>query len=161
MEHDALSFVATGQQCQRFTFDALLHDGDHPAPGRASTSAWCAAPGHDLHREVTLLAPGPRILISGDALWENGFGVIFPELDGESGFAEQAAVLARIAELDARLVILGHGRVFGDVRGGGARAGPAGPPARRPAAQRQPRGEGAGEVLLLEQQSMSRTALLA
>ncbi len=44
----------------------------------------------------------------GDALWENGFGVIFPELEGESGFAEQAAVLERIAELDAHVVIPGH-----------------------------------------------------
>jgi hypothetical protein len=30
------------------------------------------------------------LLLSADALWENGFGVIFPELDGESGFAEAA-----------------------------------------------------------------------
>ena len=42
-----------------------------------------------------------RILISGDALWENGFGVVFPELDGEQAdeslpkwFLEAAAGLA-------------------------------------------------------------------
>ena len=48
-----------------------------------------------------------RVLISADALWENGFGVIFPELEGESGFAEEQAVLeadreARRADRDPR-----------------------------------------------------------
>lgn len=110
---DALSFDATGQQCPRFTFDDLLHDGDTL---RLGGIAWqvIAAPGHDPHA-VMLFAPAHGILISGDALWENGFGVIFPELDGESGFAEQAAILARIDALDARVVIPGHGRVFDDV----------------------------------------------
>ncbi|XYI30659.1 Hydroxyacylglutathione hydrolase [Cupriavidus oxalaticus] len=110
---EALTYRATGQQCDRFGFDSVLHDGDAVTLGGIDWQV-VAAPGHDPHA-VMLFAPGPRILISGDALWENGFGVIFPELDGESGFAEQAAVLARISELDARLVIPGHGRMFTDV----------------------------------------------
>jgi glyoxylase-like metal-dependent hydrolase (beta-lactamase superfamily II) len=107
---DALTYRATGQQCDRFGFDGLLDDG---AILRLGGIDWqvIAAPGHDPHA-VMLYAPQERILISGDALWENGFGVIFPELDGESGFAEQAAVLERIAQLDVRLVIPGHGRPF-------------------------------------------------
>ncbi|MGO4761468.1 MBL fold metallo-hydrolase [Cupriavidus sp. 2KB_3] len=159
-DDDALSFVATGQQCQRFTFDALLHDGDHLRLGGLDWQV-VAAPGHDAHA-VMLFAPGPRILISGDALWENGFGVIFPELDGESGFAEQAAVLARIAELDARIVIPGHGRVFGDVPEAVARA-----QGRLAHLRSDPlrNASHAVKVLvkfkLLEQQSMSRAALLA
>jgi len=52
------------------------------------------------------------VLISADALWENGFGVIFPELEGESGFAEEQAVLDAIAKLDVRTVIPGHGAPF-------------------------------------------------
>ena len=40
------------------------------------------------------------MLISADALWENGFGVIFPELEGDSGFAEERAVLELISTLD-------------------------------------------------------------
>ena len=56
-----------------------------------------------------------RVLISADALWENGFGVIFPELEGDSGFAEQRAVLDVIATLDVRAVIPGHGAPFTDV----------------------------------------------
>jgi glyoxylase-like metal-dependent hydrolase (beta-lactamase superfamily II) len=56
-----------------------------------------------------------RVLISADALWENGFGVIFPELDGESGFAEQQSVLELIASLDVATVVPGHGAPFANV----------------------------------------------
>lgn len=110
---DALSFRATGQQCERFTFDDLLNDGDMTTMGGIDWHV-IGAPGHDPHA-VMLHAPGERILIVGDALWENGFGVIFPELDGESGFSEQGAVLERIAGLDVGLVIPGHGRPFAEV----------------------------------------------
>jgi len=41
--------------------------------------------------------------------------VIIPELDGESGFAEQQAVLEAIAKLDVRTVIPGHGKPFTNV----------------------------------------------
>jgi glyoxylase-like metal-dependent hydrolase (beta-lactamase superfamily II) len=41
--------------------------------------------------------------------------VIFPELEGESGFAETAATLELIASLAIRLVIPGHGAPFTDV----------------------------------------------
>jgi glyoxylase-like metal-dependent hydrolase (beta-lactamase superfamily II) len=62
-----------------------------------------------------LWAAEPRILMSADALWNNGFGVIFPELEGESGFAEQRAMLRLIETLAPRLVIPGHGAPFTDV----------------------------------------------
>ncbi|WP_183300924.1 MBL fold metallo-hydrolase [Cupriavidus alkaliphilus] len=110
---DALSYKATGQQCDRFAFDSVLNDGDTLRLGGIDWQV-VAAPGHDPHA-VMLFAPAERILISGDALWQNGFGVIFPELEGESGFTEQAAVLARITQLDVRVVIPGHGSVFTDV----------------------------------------------
>jgi hypothetical protein len=38
--------------------------------------------------------------------------VIFPELEGASGFAEQQAVLDRIAALSPRTVVPGHGAPF-------------------------------------------------
>ncbi|WP_370637405.1 MBL fold metallo-hydrolase [Cupriavidus sp. AU9028] len=110
---DALTYGPTGQQCERFTSDALLHDGQALRLGGLDWQV-IAAPGHDPHA-VMLYAPEAGTLISGDALWQNGFGVIFPELEGESGFAEQQAVLERIATLDVRLVIPGHGAVFTDV----------------------------------------------
>ncbi|NLP61253.1 MBL fold metallo-hydrolase [Paraburkholderia sacchari] len=108
-----LSFLATGQTCERFAFTGTL------APGARVMLAgfeWEAigAPGHDPD-SLMLYAAEPRVLISADALWEHGFGVIFPELEGESGFAEQRAVLDAIAQLDAAVVIPGHGAPFTNV----------------------------------------------
>ncbi len=80
-----------------------------------------AAPGHDPHSLIFFCA-SEGILISADALWENGFGVVFPELEGESGFDEVAPTLDLIGRLGARLVIPGHGAPFGDVDGALARA---------------------------------------
>src|SRR5471030_839811 len=117
---EALSFKATGQRCERFTFDATI------APGDVLTLAdmeWQAlgAPGHDPH-SLIFYCPQERLLISADALWENGFGIIFPELDGQSGFAEERATLDVIEGLDVRLVIPCHGKPFNDVAGALARA---------------------------------------
>ena len=110
----ALSFAATGQQCERFGFGGTLAPGDELTLGGLSWRA-LAAPGHDPH-SLILYCLGDGILISADALWENGFGVIFPELDGESGFAEQRATLDLIAGLDVKLVIPGHGAPFAGVK---------------------------------------------
>ncbi|RJG07500.1 MBL fold metallo-hydrolase [Noviherbaspirillum cavernae] len=110
---DELSYAATGQQCERFTFDDTLAPGDTLTLGGMEWQA-LGAPGHDPH-SLILYCPQERILISADALWENGFGVIFPELEGESGFAETRATLELIASLDVRLVIPGHGAPFADV----------------------------------------------
>ena len=70
-----------------------------------------AAPGHDPH-SVVLFEPASRILISADALWENGFGVVFPELDGAGAFGEVAATLDAIESLQPSMVIPGHGKPF-------------------------------------------------
>jgi glyoxylase-like metal-dependent hydrolase (beta-lactamase superfamily II) len=109
-----LTFAATGQQCERFTFDAMLQPGDELVLGGLRWQA-LGASGHDPH-SLVFHCPEERILISADALWENGFGVIFPELDGESGFAETRATLELIAGLDIRLVIPGHGAPFTNVQ---------------------------------------------
>ena len=116
----ALSFKATGQQCDRFAYDGTLAPGDALTLGAL---AWqvLGAPGHDPH-SLILYCAHEGILISADALWENGFGVIFPELEGASGFAEAGATLALIDTLDLRLVIPGHGAPFTDVKGALARA---------------------------------------
>jgi len=116
----ALSFRATGQQCDRFTFDTVLRPGDAITLGGAPWQVR-AAPGHDNHA-LLLYCPGDGTLIAGDALWENGFGVIFPELAGEPGFDAQAATLELIAQLAPEKVIPGHGAPFTDVAGALARA---------------------------------------
>ena len=108
----ALSFQATGQQCERFTFDATIAPGDQLLLGGLEWQA-LGAPGHDPH-SLIFYCPQERVLVSADALWENGFGIIFPELDGESGFSEARATLELIATLDVDIVIPGHGRPFTD-----------------------------------------------
>jgi glyoxylase-like metal-dependent hydrolase (beta-lactamase superfamily II) len=113
-DEEALSYRATGQECPRFGFDGVLRDGEHVRLGDLDWRA-LAAPGHDPHA-LLLYCEEEGILLSADALWENGFGVIFPELEGESGFAEARATLDLIAGLDARLVIPGHGPAFTDAR---------------------------------------------
>ncbi|MBA5604883.1 MBL fold metallo-hydrolase [Duganella sp. FT3S] len=117
---EALSFKATGQQCERFSFDSTVSCGDVLT---LADMEWRAlgAPGHDPH-SLIFYCPEHRVLASADALWENGFGVIFPELDGESGFAEERATLDLIESLDVRLVIPGHGAPFTDVQGALVRA---------------------------------------
>ena len=112
-DEDALSYRATGQQCARFGFDATLRPGDVLTLGGLDWQA-LAAPGHDPHA-LLLWCEDEGILISGDALWSNGFGVVFPELAGEPGFDDVGATLDLIATLGARLVIPGHGAPFADV----------------------------------------------
>ena len=110
---DLLSYQNLGQECPRFVHDGLLIPGQEILLGRY---VWqiLAAPGHD-HHSVMLYQAGHRILISADALWEEGFGVIFPELWGESGFEEVAQTLDLIENLSVSLVIPGHGKPFTDV----------------------------------------------
>jgi len=111
-DESALSYRATGQRCERFRLDGLLVPGETVSLGGR---AWQihAAPGHDPDA-VLLFEPDARVLISGDALWQHGFGVVFPELEGEPGFAEVGATLDLIERLAPRVVIPGHGAPFGD-----------------------------------------------
>ena len=112
-DEDELTFRATGQQCDRFVHDGVIEPGSALRMGGLEWRAY-PAPGHDPH-SLVLWAAEPRILISADALWNNGFGVIFPELEGESGFAEQRSMLQLIETLAPRLVIPGHGAPFTDL----------------------------------------------
>jgi glyoxylase-like metal-dependent hydrolase (beta-lactamase superfamily II) len=112
-DEDALSYRATGQQCARFMFDETIAPGEVLRMGDLSWRA-LAAPGHDPHA-LLFWCEEEGILLSGDALWQNGFGVIFPELAGEPGFGEVKATLDLIASLRPRLVIPGHGAPFTDV----------------------------------------------
>lgn len=109
----ALSYEPTGQLCPRFQFDGLLQPGQHL---RLAGLDWkvMAAPGHDPH-SVILFEPSHKILISADALWANGFGVVFPELEGIDGFHEVANTLELIESLQPDWIIPGHGPIFNDV----------------------------------------------
>lgn len=119
-DEDALTYAWTGQRCERFGFDGVLDDGETIALGGLRWEA-ITAPGHD-PQALVLYCRDARLLISADALWERGFGVIFPELEGEPGFAEQRAILRRIASLDVAVVLPGHGPMFTDMAGALERA---------------------------------------
>jgi glyoxylase-like metal-dependent hydrolase (beta-lactamase superfamily II) len=112
-DEDALTFGATGQHCERFEHDGVIEPDGTLRMGGMDWRVY-AAPGHDPN-SVVLWAARERVLISADVLWKHGFGVIFPELEGESGFAEQRAMLELIESLGPRLVIPGHGAPFTDV----------------------------------------------
>ncbi|MCZ8293636.1 MAG: MBL fold metallo-hydrolase [Hylemonella sp.] len=114
-DEDALSYVATGQYCPRFTYDEPLTPGNSIRLGARDWDIH-AAPGHDPD-SVILFQPELGILISADALWANGFGVVFPEIEGVSAFAEVGQTLDLIDALRPRLVIPGHGAVLHDVPG--------------------------------------------
>lgn len=112
-DESLLSYQNLGQECPRFQYDGLLIPGQEIILGRYSWKI-LAAPGHDPH-SVMLYQEQYGILISADALWEDGFGVIFPELWGEPGFEEVAQTLDLIENLAISLVIPGHGTIFTDV----------------------------------------------
>ena len=123
-DDEALSYAATGQLCERYSADATLAPGQRlQAGGRAWEAV--AAPGHDPD-SLMLFDARDGVLISADALWGNGFGVVFPAIDGRldlaNAFDDVAEALATIERLDAALVIPGHGPVFTDVADALARA---------------------------------------
>lgn len=109
----ALTYEPTGQHCPRFRIEGVLRPGANIELGGRSWEVH-AAPGHDPH-SIVLFEPGSRVLISADALWQNGFGVVFQELEGERAFEEVAATLDLIEELQPAVVVPGHGSVFDDV----------------------------------------------
>lgn len=119
-DEERLTFRATGQHCDPFRYDALIEPGTTLQLGQCDWEV-IASPGHDPH-SIVLWNAEDRVLISADALWQHGFGAIFPEIEGESGFREQAGLLQRIAGLAPRLVIPGHGAPFTDVEAALVRA---------------------------------------
>ncbi|UCV28625.1 MBL fold metallo-hydrolase [Ferribacterium limneticum] len=113
-DEDALLLSPLGQQSARFQHDSLIGAGNELEMGGLNWQA-LAVPGHDMEA-LAYYNPEQRILISGDALWENGFGVIFPELLGEAdGLASTQATLEMLSQLAIDTVIPGHGRPFSTV----------------------------------------------
>ena len=103
------------QRADPFHFDDTVAAGDTFEGGGIEWQAH-AAPGHDMDA-LMFFAPSHRILISGDALWQNGMGFVWPE-EGANPFIDAAqATLAAIERLAPALVIPGHGKPFADVAG--------------------------------------------
>lgn len=101
------------QAAEPFPVDRVLRPG--------TTEVWgglewriLAAPGHDAHALV-FHNPEHGVLISGDALWGNGFGFVLPLDLQPDGLQAARATLDLIASLNAKMVIPGHGAPFTDV----------------------------------------------
>ena len=115
-----LTFDASGQRCERFSLQGTIRAGDVIEAGGRRFEV-IEAPGHD-PQSMILFDAAHGLLISADALWENGFGIVFPELEGEPGFKDVGAVLDMIERLPVRLIVPGHGAPFTDVPAALARA---------------------------------------
>jgi len=116
----ALLLDYADQTAPRFAADELLRRDDVHVWGDLEWHV-IAAPGHDM-RAVVFYNPEYRILISGDALWENGYGFVMPPAIDPVALAATRATLVALAELDIRVVVPGHGDVFTDVEPALARA---------------------------------------
>ena len=112
-DEQALLYEYADQRAERFAVDEILEPGSTHAWGDIEWRA-LAAPGHAMGALV-FFNDEHRILISGDALWQNGYGIVMPpELD-PGALPATRATLEMIATLDARCVVPGHGEPFTDV----------------------------------------------
>ena len=119
-DQKALWLDYADQRSDRFAVDEIVRAGSAHVWGDLEWQAM-AAPGHDMGALV-FFNPEHRILISGDALWENGFGLILPRAVDAAAVPATRATLDLIATLDARVVIPGHGELFTDIAAALARA---------------------------------------
>jgi glyoxylase-like metal-dependent hydrolase (beta-lactamase superfamily II) len=106
----ALLIDDAGQRAERFTVDRRLQAG--------TTARWggldwqlLAAPGHAMGALV-FYEPRHRVLVSGDALWHDGFGFVMPREMDPGALPATRATLDMIAALDVAIVVPGHGEPF-------------------------------------------------
>jgi glyoxylase-like metal-dependent hydrolase (beta-lactamase superfamily II) len=103
------------QRADPFRFDDTIAAGGAFEGGGFEWEAH-AAPGHDMDALV-FFEPVQRILISGDALWENGMGFVWPAHGANPAIEAARETLAAIERLRPAVVIPGHGEPFADVAG--------------------------------------------
>jgi glyoxylase-like metal-dependent hydrolase (beta-lactamase superfamily II) len=103
------------QRADPFHFDDTLQAGDAFEAGGFEWQCH-AAPGHDMDA-LMFFAPRHRILVSGDALWRNGMGFVWPCEGANPFIAAAREALATIERLDPAIVVPGHGEPFFDWRG--------------------------------------------
>ncbi|MCB9679220.1 MAG: MBL fold metallo-hydrolase [Alphaproteobacteria bacterium] len=108
----------TGQELPRFRVDRVLGDRVELAG-----EAWhvVETPGHAVGG-VSFFRERDGVLITGDALWEDGFGLLNPWYDPPGVLERTALALDALAELTPSVVIPGHGEPFTDFAGALSRA---------------------------------------
>jgi len=106
----ALLLNYADQVADPFDVGEILHPGSTYRWGDLDWQA-LAAPGHDAGALVFYNAEH-RILVSGDALWENGYGFVMPREMDPAALPATRATLEMLAVLDVHVVIPGHGEPF-------------------------------------------------
>ena len=101
------------QYADRFAVGETLEAGATYVWGGLEWRA-LAAPGHDM-AALVFYNTEHRILISGDALWRNGYGFVMPPEIDPAAMPATRATLELLSALDIRVVIPGHGEPFTDV----------------------------------------------
>jgi len=119
-DETALWYSYCDQRADRFTVNKALVPGSTHVWGDLDWRA-LAAPGHDM-AAVVFHNVEHGILVSGDALWENGFGVVMPPEVDAAAIPATRETIEMIAGLDVRVVIPGHGEPFTNVAGALQRA---------------------------------------
>lgn len=112
-DEEALLLAYAGQSAERFEIAETLRAGESRVWGDLEWQA-IAAPGHDMGALV-FFNPEHGILISGDALWQRGFGFVMPREMDPAALPAARATLDAIAILPVRAIVPGHGEPFDDV----------------------------------------------
>lgn len=118
----ALWLDGTSQEMPRFSVDRALDDDELVSlGGREWRILW--TPGHAVGG-VSWWCEEDGLLVTGDALWEDGFGLLNPWINGPEVFALTGLALDRLDGVagGARAVIPGHGAPFEDAAAAIARA---------------------------------------
>lgn len=110
----ALLLSTADQRSERFHAQSVLRAGERFVAAGLEWEA-IAAPGHDMGALV-FYAADARTLISGDALWRHGFGIVFADVIGAGGGLEAVReTLEQLTRLPIERVIPGHGAPFCEV----------------------------------------------
>jgi glyoxylase-like metal-dependent hydrolase (beta-lactamase superfamily II) len=112
-DEKALLLGYCDQRAERFRYDEVVNPGETHVWGDLEWHA-LAAPGHDMGALV-FYNPEHRVLISGDALWQNGYGFVMPPEMDPHAMPAARATLEMLTRLDILTVIPGHGAPFDDV----------------------------------------------
>lgn len=109
-----LGFNDLGQPCPPFQAYGIYSPGTIIQLGNLDWEIY-ASPGHDSYAQL-LFNPDHQILISGDALWEKGFGALFPNLEHSVDIQGAKSTLNLIQEIAPKMIIPGHGSIFTNVK---------------------------------------------
>lgn len=109
----ALWLKYADQSAPRFEFTDTIKGGQSFSAGGLTWHVH-QAPGHDMDA-LMFWNEKERVLISGDALWQDGMGVVFPTGEANPALDAAFSTLNLIEKLRPNVVIPGHGAPFSDV----------------------------------------------